>query len=250
MAAVCRPRESLPLSCQSGSGFTDGKILGLRNTHAHTHMKLQTHTSTHTSTHASIHHTHMHTPHTEMHTHMKLQTHTYTGTHTGTYVYITHTHTRSHMHKYTLHMPPPIHAHTHKCTHAHTCKCTHSHMCTHMYTQRHAQEHTCTHSHVHAHTCTQRHIHEHMCTHVHAHCSAELPPNAAHSCVAPVLCRSFSNLCAPRFSRKTLGPKITGRSLASPPLPPPVPVSPERTPHTGGLPIADMDFSRSCGLDI
>lgn len=70
--------------------------------------------------------------------------------------------------------------------------------------------------------------------HAHTHRSAELPLNAAHSCVAPVPCRSVSNLCTPWFSRKTLGPKITGRSLASPPLPPPVPVSPLRGRHTQG----------------
>ena len=153
-------------------------------------------------------------------------------------MYILHTQTRSrmHIHKYTLHMPPPIHAHTqtHKCTHAHTCKCTHSHMCTHMYTQRHAQEHMCMHSHMHVHVCTQRDTYMNTQVRTHTHCSAELPLNAAHSCVAPVLCRSFSNLCTPWFSRKTLGPKITGRSLASPPLPLPVPVSPLRGHHTQG----------------
>lgn len=58
-----------------------------------------------------------------------------------------------------------------------------------------------------------------------------MPPTLA---LPPVLCRSFSNLSTAWFSRKTLGPKSAGRSLASPPLPPPVPVSALTGGHTQG----------------
>lgn len=162
-------------------------------------------------------------------------------------MYILHTHTRSrmHIHKYTLHMPPPIHAHTqtHKCTHAHTCKCTHSLMCTHMYTQRHAQEHMCMHSHMHVHVCTERHIHEHTCAHAHT-----LLSRAAPECCPLLRCpRAVQVLLKPLhslvFQENTWSQdhRPLSRQPSAPTSCPSQ--SPERTPHTGGLPIADMDFS-------
>ena len=74
----------------AGSGFTDGKAPGVRNTHVHTYTKLHTHTYTSTHIHIRMYilYTHMHTPHTQR----TINTHMHECTHMHMCMYTLHTH--------------------------------------------------------------------------------------------------------------------------------------------------------------